>query len=189
MSDQFWSSAGLEPKRKFRWLLYFAGAPKFIIKSVTKPSFQIGSTSHQFLQHTFNFPGRVTWQDISLTLVDPVDPDAAQTLYNMLQAFGYELPTNILTSATGMKTISKNDMVTTLGEFKIQQISANSNTEILEEWILKNPQITSVSFDGLDYTSDEALNITVGIKYDWATLNELATEPKTSWNFNNRSDT
>ena len=168
----FWSSKEMEPKRKFRWLLYFAGAPQFIIKSVTKPSFQVGSTSHQFLQHTFNFPGRVTWQDVSLTIVDPVNPDAAQTLYNMLKSFGYELPTDVLASPAGKRTISKNDMVTTLGEFKIEQISQNSSSEVIESWILKNPQITSVSFDGLDYTSDEALNIQIGIKYDWATLNE-----------------
>ena len=64
----FWSDSGLEPKRKFRYLLYFAGMPQFIAKTVTKPSFQVGSSQHSFLQHNFNFPGRVTWQDVQITI-------------------------------------------------------------------------------------------------------------------------
>ncbi len=172
MSSNFWTQPGIEPKRKFRWLLYFAGAPQFIIKSVTKPSFQINSSSHNFLQHQFHFPGRVTWQDISITLVDPVDPDATLTMYNIIKASGYELPGNVLGSPEGRKTVSKKAMVESLGNFiRIDQIGPGGANEIIESWRVNNPMITSVNFDGLDYGADESLNIQVGIKYDWAELN------------------
>ena len=172
MSSNFWTQPGIEPKRKFRWLLYFAGAPQFIIKSVTKPSFQINSSSHNFLQHQFHFPGRVTWQDISITLVDPVDPDATLTMYNIIKASGYELPGRVLGSPEGRKTVSKKAMVESLGNFiRIDQIGPGGANEIIESWRVNNPMITSVNFDGLDYGADESLNIQVGIKYDWAELN------------------
>jgi len=183
--NTFWNDAKLEPKRKFRWMLYFAGAPQFIIKSVTKPSFQVQSTNHQFLQHTFHFPGRVTWQDVNLTLVDPVNPDATQALYNILKNSGYILPPDVIGQAdAGYKTISKQKMVGSLGEFKIQQINAEgkASNQVIETWILNNPQITSVNFDGLDYSSDEALNIQIGVKYDWAVLNPDGDRDISGWN-------
>jgi len=170
--QNFWNLPNIEPKRKFRWLLYFAGMHQFIIKSVTKPSFNIGSSTHNFLQHQFNFPGRVTWQDVSITLVDPVNPDATRTLYEIIGAAGYVLPQNVLDGPAGKATISKAGMVANLGNFiRIDQIAATGEGQILESWRLNNPQLTSVNFDGLDYGSDEALNISVGIKYDWAELN------------------
>ncbi len=155
-------------------LLYFANAPQFIIKSVTKPSFQVGSSSHNFLQHQFHFPGRVTWQDISITLVDPVNPDATKTLYEVVKAAGYKLPNQVIpeSGGTGMSTVSKEGMVKALGSsIRIDQIGPKGSNEIIESWKVWNPQITSVNFDGLDYGSDEALNIQIGIKYDWAELN------------------
>jgi len=170
--NNFWTQPNIEPKRKFRWLLYFAGAPQFIIKSVTKPSFQVGSSAHNFLQHQFHFPGRVTWQDISVTLVDPVNPDATDSLYTIIKRAGYVLPTEVLDSDAGKRTISKKAMVESLGNFiRIDQISAEGSGKIIESWRIHNPQITSVNFDSLDYTSDDGINIQVGIKYDWAELN------------------
>tara|TARA_Y100000114_G_C11744448_1_gene320835 strand:+ start:889 stop:1470 length:582 start_codon:yes stop_codon:yes gene_type:complete len=185
---EFWTQPGTEPKRKFRWLLYFAGAPQFIIKSVTKPSFQVGSSSHNFLQHQFHFPGRVTWQDISVTLVDPVNPDATRTFYEIIKSAGYLVPSEFNEQNTGsFKTVSKKEMVQNLGTFiRIDQIAAEGSNKIIESWKINNPQITSVNFDSLDYGVDEALNIQVGIKYDWAELNpdDMQNAANIPWNYN-----
>ena len=179
----FWSEPGLEPKRKFRYLLYFAGMPQFIAKSVSKPSFQVGSTQHSYLQHNFNFPGRVTWQDVSITIVDPIQPDSTSTLYKIIQDAGYVLPPNVTNEELGgARTITKADMVAALGPtVRIDTIGSQGSNEILESWILNNPQITSVNFDTLDYSSDELLNIQIGLKYDWASLNEAVSVASVTW--------
>ncbi len=182
--SNFWSEAKTEPKRKFRYLLYFAGMPQFIAKTVTKPSFQVGSSTHSFLQHNFNFPGRVTWQDVSITIVDPIQPDATQTLYQILEASGYVLPPNVAATAEGKKTITKKAMVAALDAVRIDTIGPEGANEILESWTLNNAQISSVNFDSLDYSSDEILNIQIGLKYDWAELNTevtLAASAGTPW--------
>lgn len=167
----FWSDKSVEPKRKFRWLLYWTGVPQFVIKSVKKPSYSVATTPHQFLNYEFNYPGRVTWEDIQITLVDPVQPDSTKSLYKILENSGYVIPSNYQEAAAA--TISKEGMVDALGtEIKLSQLDAAGN-QFIETWIVKNPLITSVDFDTLDYSSDELLNITVNIKYDYATIDRL----------------
>lgn len=194
-AQNFWSQSKLEPKRKFRYLLYFAGMPQFMAKSVSKPSFQVASTQHSFLQHNFNFPGRITWQDVSLTLVDPIQPDATRTLYEMIKTAGYVLPPDVLLDG-GTKTITKKAMADMLNPVRIDTIGTGGADNIIESWALNNVQISSVNFDTLDYSSDELLNIQITLKYDWAELLEQnAPAPTTdstiageSWAYPNRDD-
>lgn len=184
MSNNFWNIASVEPKRSFKFLLYFNGMPQFVAKSVTKPNFQISTTQHQFLQHQFNFPGKVTWQPINITIVDPIQPDSAQSLYNIIANAGYVLPDDVTQGPQGLKTISKQDMVTQLGNrIQIDQIGPLGANDVKERWHLNNPILTSVTFGDLNYEQDTILNITIGITYDWADLNEGI--PKTGdsvWN-------
>ena len=174
----FWNQATVEPKRKFRWLLYFSGMPQFIVKNVKKPSFAIATSPHQFLNYEFYYPGRVTWNDVTITVVDPVTPDSTKSLYKILQQAGYVIPTDYTNNDAA--TISKAKMVTALGdEIKLSQIGPGGSVgdlelpgaaNPLETWIIKNPILTSVDFDTVDYSSDEMLNISMTIKYDFATI-------------------
>ena len=61
-----------------------------------------------------------------------------------------------------------------LEEIVLVQLHSNGEEE-LERWVIKNPLITSVDFDTVDYSSDEMLNISVTIKYDFAYLDNLGT--------------
>tara|TARA_B100000085_G_C18512549_1_gene500315 strand:+ start:790 stop:1380 length:591 start_codon:yes stop_codon:yes gene_type:complete len=167
----FWSEKKVEPKRKFRWLLYWTGVPQFVIKSVKKPSYTVATTPHQFLNYEFNYPGRVTWNDVTITLVDPVNPDSTKSLYKILENSGYVIPHNYDEAVAA--TISKAGMVDALGtEIKLRQLDADGVVPI-ESWVIKNPLITSVDFDTLDYSQDDMLNIQCTIKYDYAYLEDL----------------
>ena len=167
----FWSEKKVEPKRKFRWLLYWTGVPQFVIKSVKKPSYTVATTPHQFLNYEFNYPGRVTWNDVTITLVDPVNPDSTKSLYKILENSGYVIPHNYDEAVAA--TISKAGMVEALGtEIKLRQLDADGIVPI-ESWVIKNPLITSVDFDTLDYSQDDMLNIQCTIKYDYAYLEDL----------------
>jgi len=189
---RFWTEKSVEPKRKFRWLLYWTGVPQFIVKSVKKPSFQVATTPHQFLNYEFYYPGRVTWQDITITLVDPVQPDSTKSLYKMLENSGYVIPHDY--SQSGATTISKKAMVESLGtEIKLSQLDADNGTPI-ETWRIKNPLITGVEFDTLDYSQDELVNITITMKYDYAVIEGLPTgkdavEGGGIWSFNKTGTT
>jgi|TARA_Y100000287_G_scaffold184056_1_gene184237 hypothetical protein len=169
----FWSEKSVEPKRGFRWLLYWSGVPQFIVKSVKKPSFAVGMTKHQFLNYEFNYPGRVTWNPIDITIVDPVSPDSTKSLYAILEKSGYVIPTEYREAEA--VTISKENMIDSLGgEIKLAQLGPDgkrdSNGLGIETWVIKNPLLTSVDFGNLDYGVEEMLNIQVNITYDFATI-------------------
>lgn len=167
----FWSERTVEPKRKFRWLLYWSGVPQFVVKSVKKPSYTVSTTAHQFLNYEFNYPGKVTWDPIDITLVDPVNPDSTKSLYKILEKSGYVIPSNYDEGAAA--TISKKDMVEALGtEIKLSQLDADGVNPI-ETWVIKNPLITKADFDSLDYGAEDMLNISVSITYDYAILENL----------------
>ena len=75
----FWSSGQVEPKRQFRFTVSIPGMPEnatFYARSVTKPSFNVTNASHKFLNHSFYYPAKVEWQTVTVSLVDPVAPDA-----------------------------------------------------------------------------------------------------------------
>tara|TARA_Y100000310_G_scaffold340440_1_gene436262 strand:- start:894 stop:1475 length:582 start_codon:yes stop_codon:yes gene_type:complete len=179
----FWNQATVEPKRSFRWLLYISGMPQFIVTKVKKPSFRIGNTPHNFLNYEFKYPGRVSWQDINFTVVDPVDPDSTASLFNILEAAGYRVPSAY--EEANARTVSKEGLVNSLGgQIRIVQLDADGNTEDpLESWVINNPQITTVDFGDLDYSQEGMVNIAVTVAYDWATL-ETGGRAKKKWALN-----
>jgi hypothetical protein len=69
----FWSNVNTDPKRRFRFILQAGNIPVWTVKTAEKPRVTVGTVEHQFLNHTFKYPGRVTWDNITMTLVDPVD--------------------------------------------------------------------------------------------------------------------
>ena len=170
MAENFWTdtlnSTTKDPKRQYRFtvkLLNYDGGAQWYAKSVTKPSFTVTDTSHTYLNHKFYYPGRVEWSEISVTLVDPVSPDAAAETFAIIEAAGYHIPGD----ENDTTTMSKTRAVNSLGSVVITQIDSEGN--MLEEWILNNAFIKSVNLGDLNYESDGLSTITLGIRYDWAT--------------------
>jgi hypothetical protein len=158
-----------DPKRKFRFTVEFqgiaaaiGGAVMWYAKTVSKPSFQIAAAEHKYLNHTFYYPGSVTWQDVSVTLVDPVDPDMTATLSDIVVQSGYTPPAD----TTALSTMSKAKAAGALGTVIITQI--DSEGKPLETWTLWNSFITEVKYGDLEYGADELSELSVTLKYDWA---------------------
>jgi len=158
-----------DPKRKFRFTVEFqginaaqGGALLWYAKTCDKPKFEISSTEHKYLNHTFYYPGSVTWQEISVAMVDPVDPDMTATFSDMVVQSGYSPPTD----ANALGSISKAKAAAALGTVTITQIDSDGNP--LEVWTLWNAFLTKMETESLEYGSDELSTTTVGLKYDWA---------------------
>ena len=173
----FWKSAELEPKRAFRFLVTVGGLEggggQFYAKSVTKPAVTVGETPHKFLNHTFYYPGQVTWNECTLTLVDPTNPDATHDILQILRRSGYNVPFDIGTPE-GLTTLSKGSSVSNMNGVKIDGLDANG--ESVERWKLNNPWIKSVTFNDYSYESEELATITLTMRYDWASYEVLGPE-------------
>lgn len=185
----FWSDAQLEPKRQFRFLFILPGGgvdsnevETYLVRSVNKPQITIGGeTTVSYLQHTFKYPGRVTWNDITVTLTDVIDPtnDVSSRLASMIRRSGYIIPD---TETNAQFSINKQAAVAAMGTPLIQQLDngdpeSGRPSRVIEEWKLWNAYIKSVDFGGsLNYTSDAMVDLSLTIGYDWAeyTLGEGA---------------
>lgn len=159
-----------DPKRNFRFIVEFnginatpGGALAWYAKSAQKPSFAVASAEHKYLNHTFYYPGSVTWNAISITMVDPVEPDMTATFADILVQSGYSPPTD----TTSLGTISKAKAAGALGIVTITQIDSDGNP--LETWTLWNSFVEDVKFgDSLSYGDDGLTEVSVTLKYDWA---------------------
>tara|TARA_S200002703_G_C3776958_1_gene239231 strand:+ start:155 stop:694 length:540 start_codon:yes stop_codon:yes gene_type:complete len=166
MANDFWTSANVDPKRKYRFLVELAGTggeSLWFAKTVDKPEITIGTGEVDFMQHKFYYPGRVEWNEIGLTLVDPVSPDATGILLDILQASGYTGP---MEAKTTLQSISKGAEANVLGNVVIKQVSADGT--IQEKWTLNNAIITKVGWGDLDYSSEDLSEISISFRYDWA---------------------
>ncbi|QDP51343.1 MAG: hypothetical protein GOVbin630_41 [Prokaryotic dsDNA virus sp.] len=174
----FWTSNQVEPKRAFRFLMDIVPVNElntissWFIKTAKKPTFQMdGQGEVKYIQHTFKYPGRITWQPIDVTLVDPATPDASAILMNILRASGYTAPT---TPNAAKLSISKFTANQAMGSIYLRQIDARG--KVIEEWKLWNPFITQVDFGQLGYDSDDLVEYTLSLDYDYATLKTFPQE-------------
>jgi hypothetical protein len=172
MTD-FWQNPELEPKRAYRFVLRVAGTTsfgiqQFLISKVSKPSFSISESEHKYLNHSFYYPGKLTWNDVSFTIVDVLGgADGTNAVVNLLKKSGYSLPGNASDTAN-LATISKEKSTDALGQVQIVQLDADG--EEREIWILNNAWIKDAKFGDLDYGAEDMLNVEVTLKYDNASL-------------------
>ena len=163
----FWSSPNADPKRKYRFLVrLFNQEIAWYVKSVTAPSYEITSIEHAFSDHVFNFPGKIKWSDVEVTLVDPAgDNDVVHKTLSLIQTAGYEIP-KFGDLDNAFKTFTKASLVGNNGNLSIETQDAEGNT--IEKWTLHNAFITNVKFGDFDYSSEDMREISLSFKYDWA---------------------
>ena len=164
----FWNESGLEPKRAYRWRIQLGGLAGegylWYAKKVGKPSLSITEHAHKYLNHTFYYPGKVEWSEISVQLVDPVDPDVGATIADLLQQCGYNVPG----SAEVVQTVSKGNSVGALGVVFIEQIDSAGTP--IETWTLTNAWIKEAKWGELDYDGEDLTMIDLTLRYDFATI-------------------
>ena len=167
MAD-FWANTSVEPKRKFRWVVYTGAFEPWMAKKVTRPGYTIESTEHKYLNHNFYYPGRVTWEDVTLVVADTSAPgyDATSSVYRALEQAGYIFPED----PNARSTISKSRSVGVLQQVRIDELSPSGAT--VGRFILHNAWIQKATLGELDYGSSDIMDVTITLKYDYATFNQ-----------------
>ena len=140
----------------------------FLAKSVDRPSYTVSSNPHTFFNHTFHYPGRVTWSTITLTLVDAVSPNASEIFMNYLTNIGYANPKTLDEAID--TTITKQTAVKAMGTLLIKEMGTGKGgkSEAKGEWSLQNAFITEVNFGSHAYDSEEMIDIQLTVQFDWA---------------------
>ena len=177
----FWNLASSEPKRQHRYLVNFSGLEgyqEYLAKTCGTPGFTLSSISHKFLGNEYHYPGSVTWDEITIQLVNSINPDGNTLLMQALVGSGYLFPDDQAAAFNAggvVGTPNKVDALAALGDVIIRELTGEGTP--CGTWKLNNAFITSAKFGSLDYSGDEILNIDVTVKYDWATYESTPPAP------------
>jgi len=147
-----------EPKQQNRFMLNMAGVPAYMVKSLSA----IGLTQNKITIHYINvlrnIKGKTIWNDLTMTLYDPITPSGAQAVMEWVR-LGHES----VTGRDGYSDFYKKDLtLNVLGPVG----------DIVSEWVLKGAIITTAEFGEYNYDNTEAVqNLTIGLAIDYAVLN------------------
>jgi len=147
-----------EPKQANRFILYMDGIPSFIIKSVAAVTLTQGIVTLNHINVERKVKGKSKWNDIQLTLFDPITPSGAQAVMEWVR-LGHES----VTGRDGYSDFYKKDLtINVLGPVG----------DVVSEWVLKGAFITTTNFGDYSWdTMDTAVALQVTVSIDYAVLN------------------
>ena len=145
-----------EPKVANRFIMYIEGIPAYLIKASGRPGITFGDVVIDHINVERKLKGKGRWDDVSITLYDPVVPSAAQAVMEWVR-LSHE-------SVTGRDGYS---------DFYKKDITFNALGPVgdkVEEWTLKGAYIGDANFGDMDWASEDAMMISLTLKYDYAIL-------------------
>jgi len=145
-----------EPKMKNRYVMEIDTIPSYLVKAMNRPTIQFETIALDHINVKRKLQGRGDWQDISITLYDPIVPSAAQKVMDWIR-LGHES----ITGRRGYADFYKKDITFYL---------LGPVGDKIEQWTLKGAFIQQANFGELDFTSNEVATIELTLAYDYAIL-------------------
>ena len=141
-----------EPKRQFRWVFSIEGIDAFLMKTASRPSYQIAETTLNFINSKRYLAGRLTFGTMNVNLHDPIAPSGAQQVMEWIRTH-YES----VSGRAGYADFYKRDL---------QLKMLDPIGTVVELWDIKGAIISNASFGSLSYTSDEIMKISLTLEVD-----------------------
>ena len=143
-----------EPKVQNRFIMYIDGIPSYIIKGISGLGFDQGEIVLNHINVYRKVKGKLRWNDVSLTLFDPITPSGAQAVMEWVR-----LHHESVTGRDGYSDFYKKDIVLDL---------VGPVGDIISEWVIKGAFIKSAAFGDLEWDNDSAaqtISLTLGNDY------------------------
>ncbi len=122
----------------------------FLAQSADRPMYTISDTTKvDYLDKSFHFPGKVTWNQVKIKFVDTTGGatgiNVAQKSFDYLGQAGFLNAGSIAgkSDSTAMATISKGKATRQIGVLSVDVL--NSDGGVVDSWALNNPFITSMT--------------------------------------------
>jgi hypothetical protein len=141
-----------EPKRKFRWVFQLEGVDAFLIKTAARPTISTEEVTLPFINHTRYLAGRTTFGTVSVTLYDPIAPSGAQQVMEWVR-----LHFESVSGRSGYADFYKRDC-------QIKLLDPVGT--VVELWDMKGAFITEANFGDMDYSSSDAVEVSLTIRFD-----------------------
>ena len=147
-----------EPKQANRFILYMDGIPSFMIKGISAVTLQQGVVTLNHINVERKVKGKSTWQNVTMTLFDPITPSGAQAVMEWER-----LHHESVTGRDGYSDFYKKDLtVNVLGPVG----------DIVSEWVLKGSFVVNTNFGEYSWdTPDQSIQLSFELSIDYAVLN------------------
>lgn len=147
-----------EPKKSNLFYFYLepAGIPNYIVRTASRPSVTFNPVVVDYMNIQRKFAGKPEWQDISITLTDPIGPEGSAQVHEWLLEHH-----QAATGTSGYAYQYKK---------RLQFDSVGPDGQILETWVLEGAFINSVNWGNFDYTTSDLVDIEITLSYDYAEL-------------------
>jgi len=147
-----------EPKVTHRFIMYIDGIPSYFIKKAAVPTIKFETIKLDHINVYRKIKGKGEWQDIDISLYDPITPSGAQAVMEWVR-----LSHESVTGRDGYSDFYKKDItLNTLGPVG----------DIVGEWVIKGAFINNYTTNGFDWSQQSEISeITLSLSYDYAVLN------------------
>jgi hypothetical protein len=145
-----------EPKVGNRFIMEINGIESYMIKTAARPTVQFEVITMEHINVKRKLKGKGEWQDITITLYDPIVPSGAQQVMEWIRTSHESL-----TGRDGYNTFYKKDITFYL---------LGPVGDKVEQWTLKGAFISQANFGELDWASNDPLSIELTLTYDYAIL-------------------
>ena len=146
-----------EPKMKNRYVMEIDGIPSYMIKAANRPTIQFDVVTLDHINVKRQLKGKGEWQDIQITLYDPIVPSGAQQVMEWVRSSHESL-----TGRDGYADMYKKD---------VQIYMLGPVGDKVEQWKIKGAFISQAQFGELSFASaNEPVDITLTLTYDYAIL-------------------
>jgi hypothetical protein len=145
-----------EPKMKNRYIMEWDGVPGYMVKAAARPSIQFEKVTLDHINIKRQLQGKGEWQDITITLYDPIVPSAAQAVMDWIR-LGHES----ITGRRGYADFYKKD---------IDFYMLGPVGDKIEQWKIKGAFITNANFGDVAFDSNDPATIELTLTYDYAIL-------------------
>ena len=154
--DMFFTN--FEPKMKNRYYMEFTDVnlPAYLVKAANRPTINFETIKLDHINIYRKLQGKGEWQDITITLYDPIVPSAAQGVMDWVR-LGHES----ITGRRGYAEFYKKD----LNFYMLGPVG-----DKIEQWTLKGAFIQAANFGDLSFDSNEPAQIELTLSYDYAIL-------------------
>tara|TARA_B100000900_G_scaffold398393_1_gene399701 strand:- start:750 stop:1238 length:489 start_codon:yes stop_codon:yes gene_type:complete len=147
-----------EPKQANRFVLYMDGMPSYLVKAVSAVTLAQGVVTLNHINVERKVKGKSTWQNVTMTLFDPITPSGAQATMEWVR-----LHHESVTGRDGYSDFYKKDLTfDVLGPVG----------DVVSQWVLKGAFIVNTNFGEYNWdTIDTAINLSIEVSIDYAVLN------------------
>ncbi len=145
-----------EPKLSNRFIMEINGIDSYLVKTASRPTVSSEVVELDHINVKRKIKGKTTWEDVTISLYDPIVPSGAQQVMEWIRQSHESL-----TGRDGYAAFYKKDI-----NFKM----LGPVGDVVELWTLKGAFISQANFGDMDWSGNDPVSIEVTLSYDYAIL-------------------